>query len=377
MTDSPARLAARRRRAAGTLTDFDGARLALARRLARQPRTALAASTSVTAAAITQYERGQARPTAPVLAELSLALGVPADFFRHGQPIQALSPNAAHFRSLRATPALARDQALAFAELALAVVEVVEQYVDLPSVDLPEFPVAPDAPAAAVAEAARATRAHFQMASGPISHVVRLLEAHGVLVLRLPDDCVDRRVDAFSTRATTRPLVLLSPMKDDKARSRFDAAHELGHLVMHPDVEPGSKIVESQAHAFAAEFLMPADQVQADLPQRVDWERLHAAKRRWGTSLRALVYRAHALGLLSEPAYRRANMQLAQEGNPEAGPLGPPESPTLLGSALKLLAEHGTTVDQLAGAARLPLEQVHHVLRAGSDTRPRLELPGP
>jgi len=377
VTDSPARLAARRRRAAGTATDFDGARLALARRLARQPRTALAATTSVTATAITQYERGQARPTVPVLAELSLALGVPADFFRHGQPIQALSPNAAHFRSLRATPALARDQALAFAELALAVVEVVEQYVDLPPVDLPEFPVAPDAPASAVADAARATRAHFRMASGPISHVVRLLEAHGVLVLRLPDECVDRCVDAFSTRATTRPLVLLSPMKDDKARSRFDAAHELGHLVMHPDVEPGSKIVESQAHAFAAEFLMPGDQVRADLPQRVDWERLHAAKRRWGASLRALVYRAHALGLLSEPAYRRANMQLAQDGNPEAGPLGPPESPSLLGSAFKLLADHGTTVDQLASAARLPLEQVHHVLRAGSDTRPRLELPGP
>lgn len=198
-----------------------------------------------------------------------------------------------------------------------------------------------------------------------------------MLVLRLPDDCVDRRVDAFSTRATTRPLVLLSPMKDDKARSRFDAAHELGHLVMHPDVEPGSKIVESQAQAFAAEFLMPADEVRADLPQRVDWERLHAAKRRWGTSLRALVYRAHALGLLSEPAYRRANMQLAQDGNPEAGPLGPPESPTLLGSAAQLLADHGTAVDQLAGAARLPLQRVHHVLLAGSDTRPRLAAPGP
>lgn len=377
MTDSPARLAARRRRAAGTATDFDGARLALARRLARHPRTALAACTSVTAAAITQYERGQARPTAPVLAELSLALGVPADFFRHGQPIQTLSPNAAHFRSLRATPALARDQALAFAELSLAVVEVVEQYVDLPPVNLPEFPVAPDAPVAEVAEAARATRAHFGMAAGPVSHVVRLLEAHGVLVLRLPDDCVDPRVDAFSTRATTRPLVLLSPMKDDKARSRFDAAHELGHLVMHPDVEPGSKIVENQAHAFAAEFLMPADQVQGDLPQRVDWERLHAAKRRWGTSLRALVYRAHALGLLSESAYRRANVQLAQEGNPEAGPLGPPESPSLLGSAVALLAEHGTTVEQLASAARLPLDQVHHVLQASSDSRPRLQMPQP
>jgi hypothetical protein len=68
-------------------------------------------------------------------------------------------------------------------------------------------------------------------------------------------------------------------------------------------------------------------------------------------------------------------MQLAQEGNAEAGPLGPPESPMLLGRAIRLLADHGTAVDQLAGAARLPLEQVNNVVRAGSDTRPRLELP--
>lgn len=374
MSDSPARIAARRRRSEGTTSDFDGGRLALARRLDRRPRSALAAVTSVSAAAITQYERGQARPTAPVLAELSLALGVPPEFFRHGQPVQALSPGAAHFRSLRATPALTRDQALAFAELASVVVEAVEQYVDLPAVDLPDFPVAPDAEPSAVVEAARGTRAHFGLQSGPVSHVVRLLEAHGVLVLRLPE-VVDRRVDAFSTRATTRPLVLLSPLKDDKARSRFDAAHELGHLVMHPDVEPGSKIVENQAHAFAAEFLMPADEVRYDLPDRLDWERLHAAKRRWGTSLRALVYRARALDLLSEPAYRRANMHLAQVGNPEAGPLGPPESPSMLGSAIDLLHKHGTTPEALAAAARLPVDMLNEVVHAGSNIRPRLRLP--
>lgn len=372
--DSPARVAARRRRAAGTVTDFDGARLALARRLARQARTTLAAKTSVTAAAVTQFERGQARPTAPVLAEISLALGVPADFFRHGQPVQPLSQGVAHFRSLRSTPALTRDQALAFAELALIVTEIIEQYVDLPPVDLPEFPVSPEQPAAMVAEAARATRAHLNVPAGPIGNVVRLLEARGVLVMRLPDACVDRHVDAFSTRATTRPLVLLSPLKDDRARSRFDAAHELGHLVMHPEVEPGSRIVESQANSFAAEFLMPADEVILDLPRRLDWEQLHNAKRHWGASLRALVFRARTLGLLSDAAYRKANIQLAQQGNPEAGPLGPPESPSLLGSAVSLLTHHGVSIEDLAAAARLPIGQVLHVVEAASDTRPRLSF---
>lgn len=373
MRDSDALRAARQRRSEGTATDFDGDRLALARRLARQSRSALARTVGVTPAAITQFEKGPARPTSPVLAELALTLGVPRDFFRYGRPVTPVPASSAHFRSLRATPALSRDQALAFAELVINVVEVIEQHIDLPRVVLPDLDVAEDPSPRQIAIAAAACRKALGLPEGPIGHVVRLLEAHGVLVLRLPIS-IDRAVDAFSSYAAHRPLVFLSPVKDDKARSRFDAAHELGHLVLHHDVEPGDKLIEGQAHSFAAEFLMPADQVIDDLPRRVDWEQLHAAKRRWGTSLKALVYRAHALGVMSEMTYRRANRELQIAGNPEAGSLGPPESPVLLEAAVRLLAENGVTLEQLSSAARLPQSQVEAVVAAGSDPRPTLVI---
>lgn len=379
MKETPALLAARRRRGQGTATDFDGTRLALARRLARLPRTQLARDVGLSPTAITQFERGTARPTAPVLASLALRLGVPEDFLRQGRPARTLPGGATHFRSLRATPALSRDQAFAFAELAMDVVDVLEQYVDLPAVSLPDLE-APDNPTRAdIAAAAAQTRAALGVPDGPVAHVVRLLEAHGVVVLRLPHTVanyeLDRAVDAFSTSATIRPMVLLSPLKNDKARSRFDAAHELGHLVLHHDAEPGNKIVEGQAQSFAAEFLTPADQIIDDLPRRLDWERLHAAKRRWGVSLKALVYRAHALGVMPDAAYRRASVTLASAGNPEAGALGPPESPALLGAAASLLEQHGTSLEHLAHAARLPYTQVVDVVSAGSDARPQLQLP--
>lgn len=70
-----------------------------------------------------------------------------------------------------------------------------------------------------------------------------------------------------------------------------------------------------------------------DLPRRLDWSAFHAAKRRRGVSLKALVYRAPSLKLISESSYRRANVQLAEWGNPGAGPLGPAESPSLLDPA--------------------------------------------
>ena len=377
MTDeSSSRTAARRRRTPGMLQDFDGRRLAVARRLRCMPRSELARRVEVTPSAVTQYERGLSRPSMTVLARMSLALGMPQEFFSRGLDIPAVPRSSAHFRSLRSTPANRREQALAFGELALAVLAVLEQYVDLPplslpSVDLPSEPSEQD-----IAVAAGQARRDLAVGSGPIPNVVRLLEAHGVLVVRLPAEDFDPRVDAFSSSETAsgRPIVLMSPLKNDKARSRFDASHELGHLVMHAGVEPGSRVIESQAMSFAAEFLMPRAEIEDSLPTRVDWETFHALKRHWGVSLAALVYRAHKVGRLSDLSYRRANEQLKRWGHPEPGPLGPPESPSVLGAAAELLEQSGTHLSTLAAAARIPLGSMLAVIAAGRPDKPRLTI---
>ena len=58
---------------------------------------------------------------------------------------------------------------------------------------------------------------------------------------------------------------------------------------------------------------------------KVDWQTFHSAKRRWGVSLKALLYRARSLGPITDGTYRRGSIQLAEWGHPEPGPLGPPE----------------------------------------------------
>jgi Zn-dependent peptidase ImmA (M78 family)/DNA-binding XRE family transcriptional regulator len=377
MTDQPSpATAARRRRGSGVAEDFDGRRLAVARRLACMPRSELARRIEVTPAAVTQYERGLARPTMTVLARIGPTLGMPREFFSRGLDIPEVRSSTAHFRSLRNTPANRREQALAFGELALAVLDLIERYVDLPPIRLPTIDLPAQPSEADIAGAARRARHELAVGTGPVPHVVRLLEAHGVLVVRLPAERFDARVDAFSSSETAsgRPLVVMSPLKDDKARSRFDASHELGHLLMHAGVEPGSKVVESQAMSFAAEFLMPRAEIEDDLPSRVDWQTFHELKRHWGVSLKALVYRAHKLGRLSDLSYRRANDQLKRWGHPEPGPLGPPESPSVLGAAADLLQQSGTHLGTLAEAARIPLASVHAVVAAGRTDKPRLVI---
>jgi len=183
-----------------------------------------------------------------------------------------------------------------------------------------------------------------------------------VLVLTLPD--LATALDAFSVSAHPRPLVLLNPAKDDYYRRRFDAAHELGHLVMHADAEPGNRVVEDQANRFAAEFLLPAGEIADLLPRTVRWTALGALKERWGVSLAALLYRARTLGILTETSYRNAMSTMSKRGwrRHEPGPRPPVEQPTLLTTAVELLTTAGIDRDHLAELARITRADLDHLI---------------
>jgi Zn-dependent peptidase ImmA (M78 family)/transcriptional regulator with XRE-family HTH domain len=331
---------------------FDCERLTLARRLRGLRKNQLADAVGTTPKAIGRYEAGVQRPEEPTVRRMAIALGVPVEFFQGGRT--PVSMDGAHFRSLRSTSQIERDQALAYGRIATDVVAVLESLVDFPEVDLPEYPVSPDEIAGpGPVEAARLTRKALREQTGPVPHVVRLLEAHGVIVLVLPQAA--ERVDAFSAGVHPRPMVFFNPAKGDYWRNRFDGAHELGHLVMHADAEPGEKIVEDQAHRFAAEFLMPADDIAQQLPGTADWERLATLKETWGVSMAALLYRARTLGIMKETAYRNAMSTMSSRGwrRHEPGQAKPLEQPTMLTRAVEMVGQAGTGRDQVAERARV------------------------
>ena len=84
-------------------------------------------------------------------------------------------------------------------------------------------------------------------------------------------------------------------MQKTAERSRFDAAHELGHLVLHRHGGPSGREAEDQANQFAAEFLMPSADVMAVIPRISKLNQIVQAKTRWGVSVQALTYRLHRL----------------------------------------------------------------------------------
>ena len=80
------------------------------------------------------------------------------------------------------------------------------------------------------ATAARAMRQHWLLGTGPIKHLVYQLEQHGILTVFFSmkeDAALDEksRIDAFSTIALPRPMIVLTPDKaNDVMRHRFSAA---------------------------------------------------------------------------------------------------------------------------------------------------------
>ena len=203
---------------------------------------------------------------------------------------------------------------------------------------------------AQVEDVARRVRIDWELGDGPMGHVVRLLEANGVVVSRL--HVGTRRVDAFSVDGELRPIVVLAADKDDAARSRFDAAHELGHLVMHAGEEPGDPALEQEANWFAAAFLLPSEEIRDELPSRVQWPTMVALRQRWGVSIAMLLLRARTLGVISNEAYRRNLVRMSSLGwhLSEPGDIGIAEQPVLLGKALALLGELGISRDDFADA---------------------------
>ncbi|WP_040704033.1 helix-turn-helix domain-containing protein [Nocardiopsis salina] len=319
-------------------TLFDGGRLTLARNLAGLRKNALAAAIGKSPTAVAAYENGAKRPAATTVAELSLALQVDPGFFlpRPGKANPAGTPP--HFRSLRSTTQLARDQAHAYGQLVVDVAAGIERHVEFPERDLPAYPIAGEEPDhGAPEEAASCLRKDWNLPEGPVGHLVRLAENHGCLVVFTPRGTA--KVDAYSFDTLQRPVVLLNPLKDDYFRQRFDVAHELGHLVMHLDAEPGGRVVENQANRFASELLMPADQIIDQLPPRADWKILQRLKQYWNVSLQALLFRARTLGVMGEVTYRNAVVSLSQKGwrRSEPGPMPILEQPSLLPGAAELL----------------------------------------
>lgn len=354
-------------RSEGLRRGFSPRRLRMARDLAGVSQADLGEVAGVTAAAVSLYERGAATPTPECLAVFAKQLDVDVPFF-HASAVRAEVP--AFFRSLRAASARERRRARHKTEVVHELVETLEAEVRLPDLDLPRIPVQ-EGEGGRPAEAARRTRESWGVRPGPIDNMVYLVERRGVVVARPRSG--DARIDAYSVGFPGRPVIVMSSAKGKRDRSRFDVAHELGHLIMHEPAHAMTRWVENQAHEFAAEFLMPAQDIIRELEQAADLSGLLNLKRKWGVSLAALVRRQRDLEIIEQGTYTRMMKSMSARGwrRNEPVDLGGLEVPRLLKKAMDVA---GLKEDDLARRTGFTIALVRDVMDSIADTRPLVEI---
>ncbi|MDO9475964.1 MAG: ImmA/IrrE family metallo-endopeptidase, partial [Pseudohongiella sp.] len=286
--------------------------------------------------------------------------------FFFADDVEELPVEVASFRALTKMTAAKRDIALSAGAIALLLNRWIENKFDVPAPDFPEdyrissgerqktdnhqlssegdqYPSVgrendPEA-------AAGMLRRYWDLGELPIKNMIALLESKGVRVFSLSIDA--REVDAFSMWYADIPFVFLNTKKTAE-RCRFDAAHELGHLVMHRHGAPQGQEAEKEANAFASAFLMPRRSVLANAPRSATLQSLISHKKYWNVSAAALNYRLHSLNLTTDWTYRTLCIDLAKLGRDHEPEPSPFETSQVLKKVFASLREDGISKANVA-----------------------------
>ena len=330
---------------------FNHLRLILARKRRKMTAIKVAEAARLSRVHLSRIESGHNEPTMETIEALAKATRYPVEFFFMQETCE-LPTEAVSFRSLKRTSVREREAARAAGEIGVDVGQWLSDEFNLPDPVLPDMGYEPDP-----ASAARALRQAWGLGEKPIASMIALLEAKGVRVFSLAEETLN--VDAFSFWQDGVPYVFLNTMKTAE-HGVMDAAHELGHLILHAGGNTlHGRDVEREANAFASSFLMPSEDVRGRVPRAPSVHLVLKLKKRWRVSAMALAYRVHRLGLLTDWQYRSMCIDLTQRGYRTGEPDGTERDKSRVWKqVLDHLWREGKTKETIARALHLPLDEI-------------------
>lgn len=343
------------------VSGFQGERLMQARLCRGMTQTALATLVGRSSGTVSKWEKGEQSPEAEALERLALQLNMPASWF-----LKRTLDYGNRVCFFRSTASVTKEAQL-ISKIRLTWLNelsiTLQGWIDWPTVNVPSLTKSShrNIDDSEIEQAALDCRKTWNLGLGPISDVVLAMENAGVICVR--EELGYAKMDGASMWFDTdgRPYVFLASDKANGVRSRFDAAHELGHLVLHRNVD-GVEFakrypeIERQAHLFAGAFLMPAESFAAEV-SRPSLDTFITLKPRWKVSVAAMIMRCLQLEIIDSEYATRLWKNYSARGWRKGEPLDdkiPFEPIRLLPRAINLLlSEGGLTKDALVAALGL------------------------
>lgn len=315
--------------------------------------------------AVAQYETGQISPSGKVMGRIIYVTSQPLSYFVSKRNRSSDGVNV-FWRSLKRMKLADRKRIARRLEWASDIVSYIEQFINLPDVDIPVPPFDPnDDDFYEIEEAADLVRKLWDLGRGPIRDLGAIVESRGILLIRDFAECDD--MDAVSCWQGARPFILLSTEIESGPRDKWNLAHELGHILLHSGVHvvtTNLNKVEKQANRFAGALLLPQETFSQEV-FGTSIESFEYLKARWGVSIAAMAYRCKDLEILSATQHQYLMKQMNVRRIRKVEPLDdafPVNKPTVLPEAIRMLVERGVqTKKQLEDALCLGISDIERL----------------
>ena len=190
------------------------------------------------------------------------------------------------------------------------IVDELLESVDIPDFNIPHFEVDDDTSATNIAIK---IREFLKIPRGPISNLIEVLEAAGVIIYFFKANV--SKFDGITLLTDKGQPIIFINESISNDRKLYTIAHELGHLIMHIPYSPlpTDRDEEKEANEFAGEFLMPYLDCRNDLMD-LRYNQLGTLKSYWKVSKAAIVYRAKNIYAITGERYTNLNIELSKNG---------------------------------------------------------------
>lgn len=299
---------------------FNGQRLRQARLYKGLSINDLAELLGVSKQAISQYETSNVTPDFDKMRIITNKLNFPSSYFFQEDSFD-INAKTTYFRALLSANKNARLQQVVKIKHLAMIYEILSNYLEFPQLNIPDISEFLNSVEIDYDAIAQKVREYWGISKKPIEDFPYLLEKNGIIVASYPvsQDNIDAYSQKINIDGQDKFIIVLSDDKNSAVRSNFDAAHELGHILLHDwnlDLEELSredfKKQEKQANNFAAAFLLPKETFLKDVslyPR--DLKYYIELKRKWKVSISAMLIRANKLGVINDNQYQYLMKQMA------------------------------------------------------------------
>lgn len=330
---------------------FNGKRLKDARIYRDITMVDLASNIGVSKQAISQFEKGLSFPQFKTLMSITDYLDFPREYFLEEDNLDIIGGNV-YFRAKSKMSSKERDKQILKTRYIGQIYNFLSEYIEFPKLNIPSLD-----DCETIEDKALKLREYWGLGLEPITDVIYELEKNGIIVAEsnVDTDLVDGYSQEQVINGEKHFLIVLGNDNGSATRRQFSAAHELAHILLHDsfiefDEDDEKKKhelknkMEKEAHEFAAAFLLPKDSFISEVSvYPTDLEYYKQLKKKWRTSISAMLVRANHIGVLSYSSYQNTIKKMSKLGWRKNEPLDDTliiNRPTLLKRAIGILLDN-------------------------------------